>query len=221
MTERIRRFATSDPEVAKKREAEGWGKKKKAEEPKLQYNYPLRGHGLLFFVSPLTASMPTFFLLDFHTKKNVPTRLDRYIFPSSLNWLPPKLRNLSFPYELHSNYTVIRRGFRHSSPWGVHVFFYVPKTTQSCVTSAKVIHTLYIGVDSKKRTIRLQTQRLGLNKLVWSSFNNWAMKATSPVPRIQDGHPSGHLPAEPSSLLLGEVLGVQVVWQRCFVVPPL
>ena len=25
MTERIRRFATSDPEVAKKREAEGWG----------------------------------------------------------------------------------------------------------------------------------------------------------------------------------------------------
>jgi|TARA_R110000824_G_scaffold22325_17_gene81887 hypothetical protein len=35
MTERIRRFATSDPEVAKKREAEGWGKKKKAEEPKL------------------------------------------------------------------------------------------------------------------------------------------------------------------------------------------
>ena len=28
VTERIRRFATSDPEVAKQREAEGWGKSK-------------------------------------------------------------------------------------------------------------------------------------------------------------------------------------------------
>ena len=27
VTERIRRFATSDPDVAKKREANGWGKK--------------------------------------------------------------------------------------------------------------------------------------------------------------------------------------------------
>ena len=35
VTERIRRFATSDPEVAKKREAEGWGKKKETEKPKL------------------------------------------------------------------------------------------------------------------------------------------------------------------------------------------
>ncbi len=28
VTERIRRFATSDPEVAKKRELAGWGKRK-------------------------------------------------------------------------------------------------------------------------------------------------------------------------------------------------
>ena len=31
VTERIRRFATSDPEVAKQREAEGWGKSKTKE----------------------------------------------------------------------------------------------------------------------------------------------------------------------------------------------
>ena len=31
VTERIRRFATSDPEVAKQREAEGWGKSKPKE----------------------------------------------------------------------------------------------------------------------------------------------------------------------------------------------
>ena len=31
VTERIRRFATSDPEVAKRREANGWGKKKETQ----------------------------------------------------------------------------------------------------------------------------------------------------------------------------------------------